>query len=64
MVDVLSQFYKILNKHNGIRELSRKSGIAASTISRIKNKKVTPDLSTIITLLNSLNYEILIKPKQ
>jgi len=44
-----------------IRELARKSGVSASTISRIINGRSQPDIKTIKALLEPLGYKLEIK---
>lgn len=44
----------------GIRELSRQTGVAASTISRIHNGQVQPDIETANKILHPFGYRLAI----
>lgn len=45
-------------------ELAKKSGNKQQVISRIENKENSPTLKTLCAILNSIDYEIKIVPKQ
>jgi len=45
-------------------ELAAKSGNKQQVISRIENKENSPTLKTICSLLNALDYEIQLVPRQ
>ena len=63
--DVLGELTKI-RKKMGISqaELAKKSGNKQQVISRIEKKENSPTLKTICSILNSLDYEIQLVPKQ
>lgn len=42
----------------GIREIARETGVAASTISRIANGKVSPDIDTTERILKMFGCEL------
>ena len=62
---VLGELIKI-RKEQGLSqsELAEKSGNKQQVISRIENKENSPTLKTICSMLNALNYEIQLVPKQ
>ena len=45
----------------GVREISRKTGVGASTISRVATGKVKPDLDTAERILKKFGYILEIK---
>lgn len=51
---------KEIRKSRGmsIRELSKKSGISRTEISRIELEEVSPTLDTLLQLANALNVDI------
>ena len=55
-----------IRKEKGISqsELAEKSGNKQQVISRIENKENSPTLKTICSILNALDYEIQLVPKQ
>ena len=62
---ILGELIKI-RKGQGLSqsELAEKSGNKQQIISRIENKENSPTLKTVCSLLNALNYEIQLVPKQ
>ena len=62
---ILGELIKI-RKGQGLSqsELAKKSGNEQSVISHIENKENSPTLKTICSLLNALDYEIQLVPKQ
>jgi len=62
---VLGELVKI-RKRQGLTqfELAEKSGNKQQLISRIENKENSPTLKTICSLLNALDYEIQLVPKE
>ena len=62
---VLGELIKI-RKGQGLSqfELAEKSGNKQQVISRIENKKNSPTLKTVCSLLNAFDYEIQLVPKQ
>jgi len=62
---VLGELIKI-RKGKGLSqsELAKNSGNKQQVISRIENKENSPTLKTICSLLNALNYEIQLVPRQ
>ena len=62
---ILGQLIK-LRKESGYSqsELARKSGSKQQVISRIESKESSPTLKTLCRILDALNYEIKIVPKQ
>ena len=62
---VLGELIKI-RKGQGLSqsELAKKSGNKQQVISRIENKENSPTLKTVCSLLNALDYEIQLVPKQ
>jgi ribosome-binding protein aMBF1 (putative translation factor) len=62
---VLGELMKI-RKGQGLSQfdLAVKSGNKQQVISRIENKENSPTLKTICSLLNALDYEIQLVPKQ
>ncbi len=62
---VLGELVKI-RKIKGLSqaELADKSGNKQQVISRIENKENSPTLKTLCAILNSLDYEIQIVPRQ
>ena len=62
---VLSELVKI-RKEKGLSqaELAERTGNKQQVISRIEKKENSPTLKTICAILNSLDYEIQLVPKQ
>ena len=62
---VLGDLIKI-RKEKGLSqtELAEKSGNRQQVISRIENKENSPTLKTVCSILNALDYEIHLVPKQ
>ena len=63
--DVLGDLIKI-RKEKGLSqtELAEMSGNKQQVISRIENKENSPTLKTICSILNALDYEIQLVPRQ
>ena len=63
--DVLSELIKIRKKLGVSQaELAKKSSNKQQVISRIEKKENSPTLKTLCSILNSLDYEIQLVPKQ
>ena len=62
---ILGELIKI-RKAQGLTQsdLAKNSGNKQQVISRIENKENSPTLKTICSLLNALNYEIQLVPRQ
>ena len=62
---VLGELVRI-RKEKGLSqaELATKTGNKQQLISRIENKENSPTLKTVCAILNSLDYEIQLVPKQ
>jgi DNA-binding XRE family transcriptional regulator len=62
---VLSELVKI-RKNKGLSqtELAQMTGNKQQVISRIEKKENSPTLKTVCSILNSLDYEIQLVPKQ
>ena len=62
---ILGELIK-LRKEQGLSqtELAEKSGNKQQVISRIENKENSPTLKTVCSLLNALDYEIQLVPRQ
>ena len=62
---VLGSLIKI-RKEKGLSqsELAEKSGNKQQVISRIENKENSPTLKTVCSILNALDYEIQLVPKE
>ncbi len=60
--DFIDEF-KTVRKENKLTQekLAKKSNIVRESIARIESKKVSPQLSTIIKLLEPIGYTITIK---
>jgi len=62
---ILGELIKI-RKGQGLSqsELAEKSGNKQQVISRIENKENSPTLKTVCSMLNALDYEIQLVPRQ
>ena len=62
---VLGDLIKI-RKEQGLSqtELAEKSGNKQQAISRLENKENSPTLKTVCSILNALDYEIQLVPRQ
>ena len=47
-----------IDKGSGVRELARKTGLQPSTVSRIVNRKVVPDIETMDKMLNAFGFRL------
>jgi len=52
-----------INRGNGIRYMSRQTGLSASTIHRIASGKVSPTLETVEKILALFDYVLLCEYK-
>ncbi|MCL2362930.1 MAG: helix-turn-helix domain-containing protein [Defluviitaleaceae bacterium] len=62
---ILGELIKIRKAHGLTQaELAENAGIKQQVISRIENKENSPTLKTICSLLNAMDYEIQLVPRQ
>ena len=61
---VVRKLFQLINLHHvGLKQLSKRSGVALSTIADWRNRR-SPSLANIEATLNALGYELTVRKRE